>query len=143
MEMKILNKVFNILKGKKENLDNNTPKLNSFKIPDFGNVSEDEKKTLILVHKVDVAHYSKQHAHECLKDYFEYNVKPLEKANISIHNIIIPITDSINSKDFGVEAIYPYMVDVYPTIKYLLDEFDGFQTKTQERKMKIDSVLKS
>ena len=144
----ILTKILNIFKkNKTDNVKigvkfNTTPTLNSFNIP-TDIECKDKTQTLILIHKINVIGMSRSMGAETINEYIEYNVKPLDKADIKIHNIIIPIRDADTNPQSGVEAIYPSMVDVYPTIKYLIDEFDGKQTTTQERRLKIDSVLKS
>jgi hypothetical protein len=144
--MKILNKVLDLIRFKKKKEVThyeNEIKLKSFNIPNFGNnVSEDEERSLILIHKIGVSGMSRQMAEEKIQNYIKYQVEPLEKAKISIHNVIFPLHENDRGES-GVEAIYPYMVDVYPTITYLAEEFNGIQSKTQSRKIKIDSVLKS
>lgn len=142
----ILTKILNIFKAKeKENIGlkhNIKPVLNSFNIP-TDIECKDKTQTLILIHKINVNGMSRNMSREIVQQYMEFNVKPLEKADIKIYNIIIPLGDNDKNTESGVEAIYPSMIDVYPTIKYLIDEFDGKQTTSQERKLKIDSILKS
>ncbi len=91
-----------------------------------------EKEDIILLHRINVAGYTRQIAAECLESYA--NSLPKNHGKLNILNIVLPLGDHNEDTPNDVKLIYS-------DFNVLKDDIYPFLDETRQRKIKIFELL--